>query len=287
MKGKILTAVILAGVLAGGICAENFIADTPKVEAGIFDKIGDAIGGKKTGIDAVDKAKDKVAKQAQDSVKGAVEKALAINVDGLQDHRRDMQEHMRLAALCMGTSYDEARLAADMPANNVTENLALITKRLQQKGNFGAVYDFAALPLKGSADQMTKIFTEKAKNDQSTADDDRIKKLMTSSKDNRTRAMVWSGMALRDAAFVAKESLKGIANIGKIDSIDGAKNFADNLQKDLKTMSDVAGDVKKLGAAISEYNKLLNNATKACDKKFNIKDDKKNIEKQIKEMEKG
>ena len=110
---------------------------------------------------------------------------------------------------------------------------------------------------------------------------------MTSSKINRTRAMVWSGLALRDAAFVIKESLKGITNFKKIDSIEGAKNFAGNLQKDLKTISTVAGDVKKIGDVISKYNKTLNAATKEYDRKFNIKDDKKNIEKQVKAMKKG
>ena len=286
MKKKVLTAVILAGVLAGGICAENFVADSPKAEAGIFDKIGDAIGGKKTGIDAVDKAKDKVAKQAQDSVKGAVEKALAINVDGMQDHRRDMQEHMRLAALCMATSYEEARQAANMPADNISENLALYKKQLQQKGNFGAVYSFTGLPLKNSTDQMSKKFDEMAQNAQAGSEDEKIKKLMSSSKNNRTSAMAWSGMALRDAAFITKEALKGIANIGKVDSIEGAKNFADNLKKDLQTMSDVAGDVKKIGVVLNQYNKELNEATKKYDKKFNIKEDK-TIKKQIESMKKG
>lgn len=95
MKSKILTAVVLAGVLTSGICAENLIADTPKAEAGIFDFIGDAIGGKKTGIEVIDKAKDQIAKQVQDSVQGAVEKALAINVNGLHSHREDMKEHIR------------------------------------------------------------------------------------------------------------------------------------------------------------------------------------------------
>ena len=286
MKNKILATVVLAGILSGGMFAENFIADTPKAEAGIFDKIGEAIGGKKTGIDAVDKAKEKVGKQVQDSVKGAVEKALAINVDGMQDHRRDMEEHMRLAALCMATAYQEASLAAGMPADNVSENIKLYTRQLQKKGNFGATYGFTGTPLQDYAGKMGQKFNDMAKNSAVGSEDEKIKKLMSSSKNNRTRAMVWSGLALRDAAFVAKESLKGIANFSKVNSLDGAKNFADNLQKDLKTISTVAGDVKKIGDVIGKYNKALNAATKEYDKKFNIKEDK-TIKKQIESMKKG
>ena len=286
MKKNFLKIVALSGILTGGFFGENFFADAPKAEAGIFDKIGEAIAGKKTGIDVIDQAKEKIGKQVQDSVKGAVEKALAINVDGMQDHRRDMQEHMRLAALCMATAYQEARLAAGLPADNDAENLNLCKRQLQQKGNFGAVYSFTGLPLKNSTDQMSKIFNDIAKNSAVGSEDAKIKKLMSSSKINRTRAMVWSGMALRDAAFVAKESLKGIANFGKVNSLDGAKNFADNLQKDLKTLSSVAGDVKKIGTVISNYNKLLNAATKEYDKKFNIKEDK-SIKKQMESMKKG
>ena len=286
MKNKILATVVLAEILSGGMFAENFIADTPKAEAGIFDKIGEAISGKKTGIDVIDKAKEKVGKQVQDSVKGAVEKALAINVDGMQDHRRDMEEHMRLAALCMATAYQEASLAAGMPADNVSENIKLYTRQLQKKGNFGATYGFTGTPLQDYAGKMGQKFNDMAKNSAVGSGDERIKKLMSSSKNNRTRAMVWSGLALRDAAFVAKESLKGIANFGKVNSLEGAKNFANNLQKDLKTISTVAGDVKKIGDVIGKYNKALNAATKEYDKKFNIKEDK-TIKKQIESMKKG
>jgi len=285
MKKKVLTAVILAGVLAGGICAESFVADTPKAEAGIFDKIGDAIGGKKTGIDAVDKAKDKVAKQAQDSVKGAVEKALALNVDGLQDHRKNMNIHLNMATMFYMLAAEEVRDAVGIADNSKFQEMRMMTKNIQGSSmtSLDNCYTAGSIPYPGEELKTgTEDFINKLNDPQFKFDENKVRKSLTTSKNDRVYAAIYCGLALRDAAFIVKETTKGIANISKIDSIEGAEKFANKLQDDLKFMSATAGDVKKLGAQINGRIKNLNELTKSLDKKLNIKDDKKNIEKEIK-----
>ena len=278
MKKKIL-ALAMSGIFAGGI----FIQDaTLKVEAGIFSNITDKITGKKTGIDAIDKAKDNVIQQTKDTVKDAVNKALAINVDGMHDHKKDMEVHLKMSAAYLGVAADLAYAAAGMSSDSNAKNIALVAKNLQNGGSFQNLYTFAGIPI--SKELSTKL-EDKMKSFKTEAEEKDMLKLMKMSKDNRTRAMVGQALALRDATFIVRESAKGLSNLSKVESIDGAKNFMNKLEGDLKQMSDIAGDAQKLCGDISKKNKALNDATKLYDKKNNIKEDKelkKNMELQLK-----
>ena len=254
--------------------------DSPRVEAGLSDGI---FG--KGGDDVVGDAVGNVKKQVQGSVEDAINKALAINVDGLHSHRRDMIEHINLASSCMAGAIYKVGIASKITDESLIGYYGSAANAMKNdRSNLGNSYDFAShsVPVK----EIEKNLQELMMSDDSKEAKAERDQQLSWSKTDRTFAIVYSGLAMRDATFIIKEASKGLKNIKNLDSLEGLEQTASDLQNSFNEIVAVAKDVEKLCGNISAKNKELNAATKNYDKKNNIKGaSKKEVEEEVKKLE--
>ena len=97
-----------------------------------------------------------------------------------------------------------------------------------------------------------------------------------SSKHDNVAAMIYTGLAARDASFLLKETAKGLAHPKDLNGILDT----------LKTFQAQAKDVETVVGFVNSSIKKRNDARKAYDKANNIKEpSKKEVMAQINEMQ--
>lgn len=272
---RTIVATMFAVGLTGGITlSDTFIPHfaMTRAEAGIFDGL---FGG------SSDQAVEDLKNSASESIHDQINKALEINVDGLNDRKNDMRLHMsRAAEYLMIAAFQTEEGTVDNPYG-VYANLAIALGN--NPGDMEYVYQSAATPLR------TKEVEEGCKNLMQTQDKQKVeegKQHLEYASNARITSMVYQGLAARDASLILGESLKGLKNIKKINNVQDAEDEIGNVKGQLEELSALAKDVELLCKDISEKNKNLGDATKKARKHFNIKEpSKKDIEKQVKTME--
>ena len=243
-----------------------------RAEAGILD----GILGKKSG--GIGDLGDDIRKKGKEAIKGAIKKALDINVNGLNNRRADMRVHMMKAGEFLVASAYQTNLATGDPTAKY-ENFY----RSLNNGRFETLYEVCS-----DADFKKETFEPGIKRLMTIEDKQRAaaaKEHMQIANNHRIWSLVYQGLAIRDATFILKETSKGFGKLTKINNLENAQQQIEQFKATFKEMSDLANDVKALCSVVGKSNKVLGAATAAYRKSNNIKDpDRKEIEKQAKAM---
>ena len=281
-------------VVALSFCVTGFsstVSDSPefiaKAEAGgILGNIGDVFGGKKA-KDKVTNKKNKdqsvggmIKDTVKDTVKDTLNAVFAINWDGMNSRRNDMRLHLRLAARDLTAAGYQLSFVTDKPA--ITKQYEMQYNILNQ-GHAGIndIRKYMNLPkLSEPKAKFTELMTSG-----DMAEIAKAKEHVEISNTQRTWALIYQGLAVRDATFILKETAKGLKDIGKLDNLQNVDAKVKEIEGKLKDFSEFAGEVKTLCDVMGKSNKELDQVTKEFRKKNNIKDpDKKEMEKQAKAM---
>lgn len=229
-----------------------------RAEASMFSKAIGSIG-------------DKVGGHAKKAAKDAVNQAFEINLDGMQNHRADMYNHIMKAAgywsaseyqLSIATGKSDARMGVLannlMGADATMDDVAEATSR-PRVSNAEVKLALSNLMSSGSKERISQANTA-----------------MSYSKHDSVAALIYTGLAARDASFLLKETAKGLAH----------PNDVNDILDTLKTLQDQAKEVETVVGFVNSKIKERNDARKAYDKANNIKaPSKKEVMAQINEMQ--
>lgn len=216
-----------------------------RAEAGIFDKIGGTMND----------MKNKAVKGARKQAKDSVNKALEINIDGMNNHRADMEHHMKVAAaMFAGSEYQIGQAVHNNDGN--TQKMGVIYNALiNGNGSMSLVYDMTATPRISSDELKAALYADS----KDKAAHDEMVQHMRWSKDYQTKALFVCGLAARDASFLIKESAKGIKDAKNVDSLksqlEGFKNSADDVVKVVKF---IKSNIAKRNAVRKDFDKKNN-----------------------------
>jgi len=221
-------------------------------EAGIFDDIGGAI---------------------KDAAKGMVKKELAIDMDGVHSHSKNLENHLYMASSRTAAADYQVRLACGVD-DTATTRLGMFAGDWEQKRNKEGFAEYKEMPnLKKEEIKQYAASLESSDDQQKKA---KAEEHIRWSKGHRAYSNVWRIMALRDAAFVVKETAKGIAH---------ADNF-DGIMDEINNFNTIANAAQGQCKFLEERKKSLDAGLKEYEKKHNIKEPpKKEIEKKAAEME--
>ena len=218
MKMKGITAMTLAVTMGLGMQFVNLSAlvnsnvqaiGMQSAEAGMLDGVGASLA----------KARNSVTS----SVKHSVDKALNVDMDGLTKHQKSMKRNLVLATLFTAGAQYNLVDAGDMLAVGNTAELASFASRDKNVYNadMGIPYKFAEMngvPSGIGQKIGMRLSTADAATKQNILD--RLKW----SRENRAMASLFKGLAVRDAAFVVKEGVKGVASAKKNGDVNGILN---------------------------------------------------------------
>lgn len=268
----------LKKISAGVALAFFAVAFTPGFNNGLEFAAKAEAGGILGNIFGSKDGKD-VGQEIKDAAGDALNKAFAINLDGMNSRRNDMKVHLALAAKNLAGAKYQLGIATEQPAleasclaihNELGKGLNISSiNRLGQIKSAVDTKSFLANVLSSGNQQLIAKTTEH----------------VTLSNNQRAMSLIYQGLALRDANFILKETAKGFADIGKVKNPGDAEGKLNELKAKLKDFSDFAGEVKTLCDIIGKQNKGLNDSIKDYKKKTNIKEpDKKELEAQAKAM---
>lgn len=208
---------------------------------------------------------------AKEIGKGALGKALGVDIDSMQDKKQNMILNLSRAAIC----YAEAAINVSEALNLNPEQRAQMKAALSNLKNNKT--DLGSMKRVGETTQMTKEELETAAQNLmdsgNQADIEKANKLIKESKAQRRAANIYKGLALRDATTIIASSVAAFK--------DG--NLGDKV-KTVTELAEVAKNAQAVCNVIGDNHKVMKNALKAYEKKNNIKDvSDKEAEKQMKD----
>lgn len=233
--------------------AGTLFSGMQKAEAGMFSGLTDAF-------------KHDATKAVKDTVKEQVNKALQINFDGMDSHRNDMIHHLRLACGWFGSSEYKIMGATQSASQSDMQAYGVLVNNLLNNSSsrsMDEVYTLASTP-RPSKEQVQAGLQQLMGSGDKQAQED-AKQKMSWAKGDNARALLFCGLAARDAAFLTSETANGLKD---------AKNLED-IKARLNGYSAAIKDAKSVISMIQSSIKDRNNARKAYDKANNIKEPNK------------
>lgn len=248
-----LTMAVAFGIGAQFVQFPSFAQGTPTLgmqsaEAGMFDSLGDSLA----------KAKNKAVHSAKDQAKKSVNKALGIDMNGLNSHQANLNRHLQVAAALFAGSEYQVYVATGQSENSNAAKLGMLYNSLiHGNGAMDQAYEVTSVP-RLSNDNL-KTFLTNNMSEQDKQKQEEVKKHMSWSKDYQAKAMFVTALAARDASFIMSESVKGFKNAKDLDDVKSKLNsFNSNAKTAMSVINFIKDNIHKRNEARKAYDKANN-----------------------------